>query len=371
MDARTTELLFLVSAATNARTQWIESDSTYITDIFESEITELIDGFREGDIPAPARPILEQVARLKIHWDEWQDRAMRTGDATELPGNDFWLVMDEIENSHQRILDPPKRKPLETIEELDKQQVSDNQICLIYEWLDAQGAPEYWKLKEERDKPGTHINADFVDPAVAQREHRKREQEHVTAERNAKLKAKLNESNREAPETVEELIAQGITARQISLMKNIPVIEINRMADEAGLDRPAVDYPHVNQLRGIHDSEPDDVNQRILDAMTPDNPDVGGDPIVPPAEIYSAADLMDNFGESADNLGGTVEPVAEVPDIDAGFGLEGSIIKLHKGGLKNGAIADNLSTDDHPVSIQRVNGVLRRYKNDPTQFIEA
>ena len=83
MDARTTELLFLVSAATNARTQWIESDSTYITDIFESEITELIDGFREGDIPAPARPILEQVARLKIHWDEWQDRAMRTGDATE------------------------------------------------------------------------------------------------------------------------------------------------------------------------------------------------------------------------------------------------------------------------------------------------
>jgi hypothetical protein len=377
MDARTTELLSIVSAATSARTQWINSDSTYVTEVFESEIEELITGFRQGDIPAPTRKILEQVARLKIHWEEWQDRAMRTGDATELPGNDFWLVMDEIENSHQRIMDPPKRKPLETIAELEKQEVSDYQICLIYEWMDAQGTPEYWKLKEERDEPGKHINDDFVDPAVTQRELRKREQGHITAERNAKLKAKLEASNRESPETVEELIEQGITARQISLMKNIPVIEINKIADDAGLEHPAVDYPHVNQLRGLHDSEPDDVHKRILDAMTPGNPDVGGEPVVPPAEAYVAAELVDNFGESESNLGDThsgqlaATMLEEADGESVEIGLEANIIMLHHSGEKNGAIAEELSTDDHPVSIQRVNGVLRRYKNDPTQFIEV
>jgi len=369
MDARSQELLVIVSNTIGARTGWINSDSAYITEAFEGAITELVESFRDGDIPAITRTHLEQVARLKLFWEEWQDRAIETGNPNELPTSEFWSVMDEIEATYNDIYDPPKGRKMETLEELEKQECTDHQICTIYGWLeDSTGGPQYWKLTEERESPGKHLNASFANPAEVQREERKLEAEQARSERNRKLEDKLAAANTEAPETVEELAAQGITARQISLMKNIPVIEINRICDEAGVERPAADYPHVNQMRGVHDPEPNSIQQRILDAMTVDP--VNGEEYTPaPAEAYTAGELLDNYGaEDGEPAEQETEAIASDWSVDPAASVDSNVIQLHQSGLKNGMIAEALSSEDHPVSIQRVNGVLRRFKNDPAQF---
>jgi len=62
---------------------------------------------------------------------------------------------------------------LETIEQLDKQKVSDRQICLIYGWVEPDGTtPQFSKLREERAKPGKHTGPDsgFVPPVEKARQ---------------------------------------------------------------------------------------------------------------------------------------------------------------------------------------------------------
>jgi len=59
------------------------------------------------------------------------------------------------------------------IAELERQGVSDEQICWICGWKDEFGNPDLQKLRKERRSPGAHLNENWVPAAIKEHQQRK------------------------------------------------------------------------------------------------------------------------------------------------------------------------------------------------------
>lgn|GEM_PF-3573073 len=66
---------------------------------------------------------------------------------------------------------PPYKIP--NIHELERQGISDEQICWICGWKDEFGNPDLEKLRKERRSPGRYLNENWVPPGVREHEQRK------------------------------------------------------------------------------------------------------------------------------------------------------------------------------------------------------
>ncbi|MCD0459128.1 hypothetical protein [Roseiconus lacunae] len=128
-----------------------------------------------------------------------------------------------------------QRKKPEPIASLVVQNVSDRQIAMIYGFKDENGDPDLTMVAEEKAKPGTHYDPDtWIHPSEA------RLQSQIEAEW-SKREAIVDQNKadsftpREAPESIEELINQRVSASQIAQMKNVSIERVQEIADEIGL----------------------------------------------------------------------------------------------------------------------------------------
>lgn len=137
---------------------------------------------------------------------------------------------------HDLIVAQPIRLP-EGIRELMEAGVGDEQICKMYGFLDGTGNVDLVKLSQEKREPGKHFDPNTWQPPWMKR--RQREIGERWARRSPVVHAPIGEQppapRPVAPESIDELLAQDVSAEQIALMKAISVEQVESYAREQGV----------------------------------------------------------------------------------------------------------------------------------------
>lgn len=337
IDERRDHLLLVTDHLLTVQREWVQSDTPYITEAVETAVDDAIDLWAHGPLPGDCRVLAGYFDRLAERWSEWRAIAAINPDANPVPKQSFWKVLEMIAEEREA-KQPQGRKTLESVATLTAQKVPDRQICKIYGWLDAKGNAELWKLEEERLKPGTHVNADYVAPheraRLAAEEARRTSIERIREQQERKVK-NLTEP---APESLEDLVRQGLTSKQIARMRKTTVKQVEADCRAAGLDVPPEKYDL--QAAVPLDRAPTEAEERIDAARQARRDASEGDA---------------NDGDPDDSPGGAMT-------------LEQEIVWHHSQGMAPADIAKNVSGGDQKITVAKVRAVLKRFEEDPAGF---
>lgn len=296
--------------------EWIDSDAMVITEAMGKAVMACEAVFSTGTIPGDCRPLTDRVLEMLDQWRKWDDDNKMSRHEI-LPGNGFWKTLRNVFDARKAAA-PARKAKLESIAQLSREKVGDAQICRIYDWVEEDGTPQLWKVREERAKPGTHTSGptavDLRRQQAAEAERRE------TEAREKRLAEKVKAANEPAPEGLATLVEQGVSAGQIASMLKIDVDKVYRQCDELGLPLPPESYE------------------------------------LPVANTASAA-------EDDDDVFGTMEVANSAP-----LTLEQSIIGWHKAGKKPAEIAELVSSEETPVNWQKALAIIKRYEQDPDAF---
>ena len=334
-NERRDELLLSVDNLLQVRKDWMaEADVRFITEQFELSVDAVLILFAEGGIPGDLRAMNELVVILASRWQEWCQKNENSGGKFPIPDNAFWKAVDAIAASRQVLL-TPKKQTVESIADLTSQRVPDANICRIYGFTDTGtpfGNPITAMLREERANPGTHTGEGWLPPWARKDKEDEAKREKAIEEVKRMQAGKLRLLTQIAKESIEDLVGQGVCGRQICRMKKIDESELNAYCDEHHVPLPEWEAEAANLTTGVHDAGQDE-EETIVE-----------------------------------------ESVAKVPDLnpDGSMTLEQEIIEYHKlGGLGADEIAAAVTSEDAPVSRQKVAAVIKRYKEDPAAFETA
>lgn len=257
-------LLLVIDNLSDKYAAWVDAEATYITQEFESAIAETLEVFAGSDIPSTCRVLARTVEALEVFWNRYRAEAEQAADVNIMPGQGFFKSLEALQSLRNQMRAQPK-KVLETLAMCEKQGLNDRQICILYDWVDEYGAPQMWKLAEERAEPGKHT-ANHVPLAEKKRLEAEAKREAVFARLKAKQAAKIAAATKPADEPWENLLATGLSATQISKMKLVHVDEVFAKADELGVPRPPLNYD-VRTTTGQYDKSDDsDSAKRVKDA---------------------------------------------------------------------------------------------------------
>jgi hypothetical protein len=282
MPAMTREdaLVCAVMAVVDQRQQWAEAESTELPEAFLSGVDDCINAFSTGDIPGECRPLEKLVERMAREWREFELSVSRKN---PLPKREFWLIIDEMANS--LTFAPPDSSavdtPIETIQQLLDEKCTWRQIAIIYSHdgvgpFMLKGVPQPHLVKQEHEKPGTILGANWEHPRVTAAKALAAKYENRIARRAEQLRREnaTLESTREnsmpaqaGSETIADLIAQGLNDNQIAKIKLITPQQAaaERKAIESGAaeisDEAAI------QIEEWLDESPELSNQQIAEAV--------------------------------------------------------------------------------------------------------
>lgn len=353
-DERHDHLMLVVDSLLETWNQWSSlSDIRYLTKKFEEAVDDCLTVFEDGSIPGDIRAMNTCVDMLREQWTAWQDANETAGGTIPLPQNAFWKALENIEAA-RKTLEHPKRRVLESIADLTAQRVTDAQICRMYGFTDTgmpNGNPEVWKLSEERAKPGTHTDKSkgWLPPweRLAQAEEAKQQEIVERIKRTRESKMKLLEDV--AKESIEDLIVQGVSGKQICLMKKIGENELVAYCDEHNLLAPNWLGESPNQMTGTHDYTQADeaADTAVIDA------------IIAEGEAEAPPDAEETVARKS--------PIVDV--LEKGpMTLEQEIITYAGVGMTHQDIAAAVSREGNEVSRQKVSAVLKRYEAEPEIF---
>lgn len=337
MNERRDLLLGLVGAAIDQHDRWVKKpELTYITAGVDESMTDLMDGFSEGTIPGDCRQLAELVDAFGRRWREWQDEVDRQGGrATVPPSEECWKSWEAVVDCYQGVVEPPRPR-LESIATLRSQKVPDRQICEIYGWIDGRGQAESWKIEEELAEPGKHTK-DHVDPITRRRLEAAEKERALTERVKALRKTKLARMTAECPESLSDLIRQGVSLQQIAAMLRITEDQVLARCDDEGLPRPP-HGPSLNAIPGSHDPELPEPMARQFEAQE--------------------AERERQQAEAT--------PEDETVEAEAGQAtLDQQIVEQFLQGLDATEIASELTSPAQKVSRQKVQAVIKRYQEDP------
>ena len=355
---RRKHLFDVTDSASEAHSEWSESDIPYITDPFQSAVDDMVEVFSTGDIPADCRALNKEVEALTDLWKAWKTAAEVSGDTNTMPSQDFWLAMERVAAARVQAV-PKQPVKLETIEQLDKQGVSDRQICVMYEWVLTDGSPDFDKLREERKDPGTHTGEDFVPPQERRRLERQSSQDAAVARARRRREKKLEKMSAEAPESLEQLVAEGVSAEQIAIMRNCTVEQVFAECDEESLQRPESHYAPAQTERGIHGPPINEATDRAMDADVAKRRELSKQGLTEMEEYSKPKPTRPAPWQKKTD---------EIPGDGPIMTLEQHIVVLYQEGMKPGKIAKTLTTEEETISKQKVNSVIQRYNKEPEVF---
>lgn len=234
-------MLLVLDNLFTAQKEWVETDTPYITEDFETAVENAISVFETGDIPADMRPATERMDELDRQWEDYKSEAETKNDPLFTPNDAFWKIIDQL----RRLREDARPKPkvaIESVEELTKQGVSDRQICVIYGWTDSQGRPELWRLQEERKEPGKHTGEGFVHPLERKRIEDEKHQQEIVEQIRQKRIRKTQRKTTPPPESLGQLVSEGISAKQIATILGCSIDEVYEKCKAAGLELPTENY---------------------------------------------------------------------------------------------------------------------------------
>lgn len=325
-----TKALFdAVDQMAKIKDRWENSDIDEITEGFRDGVLDLADAFEQNDIPRECRELAIAVFAWLDQWAAFE----RDLTSEPIPTAKFWRHYNEM--IRLREAGPRRFRRLEPVALLvNVQKVSVNQVAKIYGWFLPNGSPDEAKVYEELTTPGTHVGPDFVPPE--EREWEQQSKRDVTArrERIRKYIETTRDEEREAPESLEELIRQRVPAKQTAKMKHTSIDAVLAKAKELGIV-----LPDENEHLRPGSSQWDDTSERAEAARN----SVGRGAQQPPAGDQPES-------ETKPRLRGRPRkaPAGDMPDADDGAGdssraaderLTAEIVRLHEAGEKNADIA--------------------------------
>lgn len=215
---------------------WRGMDRQAVSQAIEEAAASLFDLIAGDDIEDShaAHALVLAIDAFDDAFSKWAEQCQLTPDRTDPSGG------PEVWEPFRRMLDARVQKVYpkpEPIEALVAGKVSHAQIAKIYGWRDASGAPDILKVQEEITVPGMHYKpAAWVHPgesrAVADVADR-------WAARNAKSRPSRTvakpKAPKETPETLDELIYDGVNVAQIAKMKRITPDAVRARAAELGV----------------------------------------------------------------------------------------------------------------------------------------
>lgn len=200
--------------------------------------------FRSGAIPADCRALAKAVDALAQQFDEYN--ILCATDDYPPPSDAFCGAVQALRDCRSK-MEFVGLKPLESIAQLEKEQVPHSQIARIYGFLDARGEPQPWKVEEELAKPGKHTGpgTGWVDPRVleTQAEMRAGDESDIDsgdpddddADDFGDDDGDGDPLGEHCPESIEELIRQGVGVRQIAQMHGCSVVAIEEVRSQMAM----------------------------------------------------------------------------------------------------------------------------------------
>lgn len=221
MGYRSEELRDVVESFLAYHDEWATDDNKPVPDGRYWDLADdVIAAFDDGSIPADCRELAEAVEAFT---DEVSVFDNRDNPAEAYPHAAFWTAVGKVRKCIESAKGPTLR-PLESLQTLREQKVTDMQICTIYGFFDRKGNAMPWLVQQELDKPGSILQApgaidgrDWHDPRVPP--NQKATDDADESDRAVTRKTKAAE--REAapcPETPHELFQQGVSIAQAARM---------------------------------------------------------------------------------------------------------------------------------------------------------
>ncbi len=372
IEERQSHLFAVVDTLLEVLEEWVESDETTVhpgTELWQA-IDETIFVFADEFLPASCRG-LEKIIDLELRsaFEQHKNLVEKTGNDHVIAPNSLWRAIDRLADE-RRATRPHKKRVLEPILRLINDKVSPSQICRMYEWMETDGSPQLWKLDEEIAKPGTWTGKNFVHPLDRKDKQREAREQEIFDRNRQRRDQKLAAAEITDPTSIDELVAQGISARQIAKNKRIPVEEVYRLCEEMGIEAPSMDYADLRTVRGPQEPP---LNEETLRQYA--------QPSSKEATEEEAETYRQNMGNPArpvsppsDRTGPATKDATDMGDtedeIDTGAGgaisLENEIVICKLGGIERPS--DIASACGNDVSVQKVVAVLKRYEAHPEEF---
>lgn len=236
IEKRRHALMYYVQEVLTEYAVWADgTDSVILPDEpFDAALRNMFYVFENGDVPADLRGITREVEKLQADYQAYQQRMEDAGQWSELPPTTVGVAIANIKGQFFEVQQPPK-PALETIADFDRQKVSDRQIAVAYEWYLPNGQPDEARVRKQRLEDANLI---IENPHNAALEERKQRDQAAIEAAIEKQRAREEAANKPAPESIEELLEQGVGANQIAEMKRMTVGELERYCFEHALDLP-------------------------------------------------------------------------------------------------------------------------------------
>ena len=360
IKARINQLHKSVDKFMRAVKEWAVSTNSYVSKEFEDAATELFATFSSDVVPPAVKGYEPLVKKLETCWGYWAKAVSFNANPNELPSQEFWDTLKEMANIYGEAHFKRTAKRVRSLEELTDKGVNDEQVCLYYGWTDDRGV-QMNKVREEREVPGTHLGDSYVSPQQQLFDEEYRIYTLGVHQLFESLAVKTGGDKTPHPEKVRELVEQNVSLNQIMLITNLTEEEARAECVRQGVETPDM---HYNTGSSHFDPEVSEIQQRVLDSISSRDTDsqyTQPDTTVDGEEIES----IEHFHH--EQLVDDSRMVIQSPDGET-LSMESQVIVLHQAGMKDSEIAQEVGSEDYPVSHQRVNGVIRRWKRDPSQF---
>jgi len=235
---------------------WRGRPTKAISEAMVESFEEMFGTVSTLDIDVDAHAIALAIDAFNDRYDEWAEQSELSPEMTSPSGSpEMWSTWRELITT---LADRPVRS-IESIAQLDIEKVGDRQIALIYGWAQSDGSPDIQKVREERANPGTHFDkSKWVHPQDAA------DAAEVAArwsQRSLRIAASdaMGEASM-APETLDDLIRQDVSSKQIAMMLNIEVAEVKERARLLNIPIDGQFVPSVSphdRMQDIRDADQD------------------------------------------------------------------------------------------------------------------
>lgn len=236
MSTREDTLVCSVLEVIDQSKAWKASDERQLSDELMGAIDDCILLFETGDIPADCKDLFRIAERMK---KEWEDFEQYVSGREPAPRASFWKCINEMETAITYAAPPVSDFYIESIETLVRQNVSHRQIAIMYSH-DGKGPfmtpgnppqPNIKLVVQEIEKPGSVLGDDFEHPRLTCERDIARRYENRLARKAEQLRSQKAEFEAEdtapiGPESIEELIRQGVHDNQIMTIKRCTLDEI-------------------------------------------------------------------------------------------------------------------------------------------------
>ena len=243
MDERTKSLNAMVDEFNRVHREWQSDGNRPNPDsLYWQCLDELVQVFRDGDIPEDCRDLEEAVMQLALERDAWDQREDVN---RQYPPQSFFKARERVA---QVRLAPTLEEAPKAVEPIDVLMalpgMSPAQVARMHGLIDAQGRPETWKVirymqKDKDGKRGWDFPADYVPPHLRVKAEKRRTARAAFEAAMARREATEAAIQTPAAEPLEELLAlPNITVKQIAKMKKTTEADIVQQAKAAGLPLP-------------------------------------------------------------------------------------------------------------------------------------